>query len=510
MFARRFLKNIIPKRQLPQLQQKYCIWPARNMMHRPSYNLFCTKNSPVVSPEAPVQEKSEFKSKIQSWDRNKTAEIDEEIREANELLILASSKLVKAVDILELLSILRIYSVYQVGDDKFYKKLHNTTLYKLNFMRPDQIVSSFMCLANVHRNPKINVDFSKFMNMALYKILKSAYSLKPEDIAGVVYNIGRSKLGTQKILRSYKKIIMQKIQTYNPKECYKVLTGWLQSGFLLKEDQEFLNQLLICILGDLKSISNEFLTELYYTLYGRGIPILEFEYHQELEEEIFERCHEFEFKQLAQVLATYKFMDKTFPDERFERALEDFLEKLIPDEVHYLVRYFYNDKVNLGLSKRIQERLEDIIREDASEMNSEELSMTYSALSLAQKTSPELLEYLEDNIKDSQSNMTLDSIIHLLNLKTQGGAEFFNLEKLAAPSTLKLLKQKNFDAREYTTIVLLFTALNYYEESFWREVLSYLPEVQLPDAISYMQLHSSLSVIHKQINIEEELKLLDI
>ena len=181
----------------------------------------------------------------------------------------------------------------------------------------------------------------------------------------------------------------------------------------------------------------------------------------------------------------------------------------MPEEVYYLVRYFYNDKVNLGLSQRIQERLEQIVQDEAGEMDSDELSVTYSSLALAKQSSPHLLEYLEGHIQQNEKHLTLDSIIHLLNLKTQGNAEFLDLEKIAVPATLKLLTQRDFTARQYTTIVLLFTALKYYDEKFWREILSYLPDVVLPDAISYMQLHSSLSVVREQIDIEKEIKSIE-
>ena len=85
-----------------------------------------------------------------------------------------------------------------------------------------------------------------------------------------------------------------------------------------------------------------------------------------------------------------------------------------------------------------------------------------------------------------------------------------SFEELAGNTTLNLLRQRNFTIEQYTTIVFQFTALKYYKEEFWKEVLSYLKQVELPNAISYMQLHSCVSVVAKHIDIQEEMKLLTV
>mmetsp|Transcript_29977 Transcript_29977/g.26547 ORF Transcript_29977/g.26547 Transcript_29977/m.26547 type:complete len:433 (-) Transcript_29977:18-1316(-) len=429
--------------------------------------------------------------------------------EIRELLKLAASKLNKTIEMDDLISIMRLYSAFPIGGDKFYNRLHKIANYKLQFMRPEEVATSFLTLSMLYRNPSIKVDFGKFMNMAIYKILKSVHSLKPDMIADIIHSLGQSKLANKKVMKSYKSIISRKMAQFDPNSSYRIFIGWISSGKYVEEDQHFCNKLYERIRNEITELKNYQLTNLYYILYGKSLTSLQFDYYDDLEEIIFERCHEFDFKQLAQVLATFKFIEKKFPDSRFENALEDYLEKLVPREVNYLLRYFYNDKVDLGLSQRIQERLEEIIKDEAGEMNSEELSLTYSSLALSQKTSPKLLEYLEENIKQNEKGHTLESIIQILNLKTQGAAEFFTLEKIGAPAVLKLLRQKDFTAQQYTTIVLLFTALKYFDEAFWKEVLSYLDQVNLPNSISYMQLHSSLSVVANQIDIGEEMKLLE-
>jgi hypothetical protein len=267
-----------------------------------------------------------------------------------------------------------------------------------------------------------------------------------------------------------------------------------------------------------KGLKKDQLSKLFYTLYGQNLASLEFEYHPEIENEIYEQAKDFEFSQIVQVLATLKFMEKKIEDERLELAIENFINKLIPQEINYLLRYFYNSRVDIGLNENIKKRLEGVIIEEAGEMNADELSITYSGLALSKKfDTPGFLEYLENMIEQKQKEFTIDTVVYLLNLKTQGEADFFSIKKIAAPVTLNLLKQKNFSAKQYTTLVTLFTALKHYDSEFWREVLSYLNgnitnsylDVELPDAISYMQLHSSLSVVREKIDIEQEMKLLE-
>ena len=101
--------------------------------------------------------------------------------------------------------------------------------------------------------------------------------------------------------------------------------------------------------------------------------------------------------------------------EEIENRLIDIIEQLVPKEINYLLRYFYNDKTDIGLSVNIREKLEEIIRYDAPEMNADELAITYSSMSLSKVGTPDLLEYLEDRIILSQPKFTLDSIIHLLH-----------------------------------------------------------------------------------------------
>ena len=38
------------------------------------------------------------------------------------------------------------------------------------------------------------------------------------------------------------------------------------------------------------------------------------------------------------------------------------------------------------------------------------------------------------------------------------------LNKVAAPVTLKLLRQKNFTTKEYASIIFMFTAIKHYDE----------------------------------------------
>lgn len=446
---------------------------------------------------------------MKNWNKAFAANYEDDISEMQESMKTAASSLSRAIPISELIAITKLYAVYQLGDDKFYKRLNDIILYKLPKMTEGEVVSSYLNISLISCNPSITVDFSKLLTMASYKILKSMHSLTPAQIANVVYAIGMTRKGNKKLMKSYKSTINRKLPHFNTDCCHKILIGWLQSGMYVIDDQDFCNRLLLRIIENVQELKNEQLTKLMYNLYGKNLAALEFEYQPELEELIYEKCHEFEFPQIVQVLATFKFMGKDITDERFEQALENYLEKLIPTEVSYLLRYFYNDKVNMGLSSKIQEKLEQIILEEAEEMNSDELSVTYSALALAKKSSPELLEYLEGNLSQKKNEFTIDTILYLLNLKSQGNADFLNIDKIAAPAALKLLKQRNFSAKQYTTLVLLFTANQYYDQEFWKEVLSYLDQIELPDAISYMQLHSSLSVVNQKIDIGKELKLLE-
>jgi hypothetical protein len=112
-------------------------------------------------------------------------------------------------------------------------------------------------------------------------------------------------------------------------------------------------------------------------------------------------------------------------------------------------------------------------------------------------------------IDQRQKEFTLDTLVYLMNLKTQGLAKFIDIKKVAAPATLKCLRQRDFTGKQYTTIVMLFTAMKYYDVEFWKEVTSYLKDIEFPDAVSYMQLHASLSVVNKQIDIGEEMKVLE-
>ena len=455
-----------------------------------------------------LESASDFSTKLQNWDKNTVRSYEDNVNEAREMMKQAVKMLNKRIEVKELLAIMKLFSAFQLGDDRFYTRMHNIALYKLQVMQPAEVVSSFISMSLISLQPDLKTSFDKFFNIASYKILKSMHSLNSNQIANVVYSLGKTKQANKRVLKSYKQIISKKIFDFSPDHCHKVLIGWIQSGQFISDDQEFLNRLLSKVVESISELRSEQITKLYYNLYGKSLASLEFKYFPEIEQEIYNRSEELDFVQIVQVLSTFKFMEKKVEDPRIEAALEKNLEKLVPKEIHYLLRYFYNDKVDMGFSKRIQERLEEIVRTDAPEMNPDELSITYTSLALAKKSSPKLLEYLEGNLAQNEKEYTLDSIIHLLNLKLQGSAEFLDLEKVAAPTTLKLLRQRNFTPKQYTTLVIMFTAMKYYDEAFWREVLGYLKDVELPDAISYMQLHSSLSVVRQQIDIEQEMKLL--
>ena len=57
----------------------------------------------------------------------------------------------------------------------------------------------------------------------------------------------------------------------------------------IKEDQDFLNQLLERILSQLNDLKNIQLTKLFYNLYGKNLASVEFEYFSDFENLIFER-----------------------------------------------------------------------------------------------------------------------------------------------------------------------------------------------------------------------------
>ena len=57
----------------------------------------------------------------------------------------------------------------------------------------------------------------------------------------------------------------------------------------IKEDQDFLNQLLERVLSQLNDLKNIQLTKLFYNLYGKNLASVEFEYFSDFENLIFER-----------------------------------------------------------------------------------------------------------------------------------------------------------------------------------------------------------------------------
>ena len=232
----------------------------------------------------------------------------------------------------------------------------------------------------------------------------------------------------KRILKSYKEVITKKYLEYNADSCHKTLIGWIISGQFGSQDSEFLEKLLDKIIHNIDELRPDQLSKLFYNCYGKNLASISFTYYQEIEEAIYFKANQFDFSQIAQVLSTFKFLEKKITDERLEIAIERYIEKLVPKEINYLLRYFYNDKTDIGLSKHIQDRLEHIVRIDASDMNVEELSITYSSLALAKKSSPKLLEYLEENISSKENEFTIESILNLMNLKLQGNAEFFDIK----------------------------------------------------------------------------------
>ena len=151
-----------------------------------------------------------------------------------------------------------------------------------------------------------------------------------------------------------------------------------------------MNTLLKRIIIQLDTLRPQQVANLYYTLYGKNLASLDFtatgqtvtgdgmSYMEDIEAAMTQKASEFDFEEIVKVLATIKFQQKSLKNLEFGDNLEqrviDIIEQLVPHEIRYLLRYFYNSKTNIGLSDKVGEKLESVIRVDAPEMNADELS----------------------------------------------------------------------------------------------------------------------------------------
>jgi hypothetical protein len=178
------------------------------------YFRFCTTTDIELKTEE--KPKSEFQKQVRNWKKDTTIVYDQNINEVTEFMKDAVKMLTKKIKIDDLLAIMKLYSVFQFGDKKFYQRIHDVAVYKLQFMKPNEVVSAFLSLSIIYqKDPDLN--FSKFFNTSIYKILKSMHSLKAFQVANVVYSMGKTKL----VNKQSETLIYPALSTIFPSQLFK-------------------------------------------------------------------------------------------------------------------------------------------------------------------------------------------------------------------------------------------------------------------------------------------------
>lgn len=189
-------------------------------------------------------------------------------------------------------------------------------------MSPSQILTCFISLSKIFLNPKFtsitdsgkfirSPESGKFLNMSIYRLLKNFHNLTVQEISLFVYELGKGRLGTEKVMGSVRKQVKMRLGEYKVRDCFRLLMGWMSNGRFVEQDQGFLEMVLQGVMKDLGVLREEELVEMYYMLYGRSYVGVELEYLEEIEGLVMEKCDDFDFTQFAQVLATLKFQEKS-------------------------------------------------------------------------------------------------------------------------------------------------------------------------------------------------------
>ena len=66
-----------------------------------------------------------------------------------------------------------------------------------------------------------------------------------------------------------------------------------------------------------------------------------------------------------------------------------------PDEITNFMRNFYNETYKSGLSQKVGEKINEILREDSSDMTQEEVIKVWAGVHASGLESKPLLEYLD-------------------------------------------------------------------------------------------------------------------
>jgi hypothetical protein len=177
-----------------------------------------------------IKEKDdEFRHKVKNWDKNYIKTHEDHMNYVKEMLKVAARRMNNSIEVSELLLYLRLYSVYQFGDSKFYSKLNNLLIYKSSKMTPSEIVQVFEYISLISTNKAIDVDFTKLLNLASYRLLKALHSLSQKEIGHVVYSFGKTTIASRRLLNSYKKVIEKKIFEFDANSSHKIILGWINS-----------------------------------------------------------------------------------------------------------------------------------------------------------------------------------------------------------------------------------------------------------------------------------------
>lgn len=148
--------------------------------------------------ENKVATKDAFSEKVHNWNKDSAAVYEENIAEVREILKGSVQMLHKEIEIDQLKILMKFFASFPISEvsntapEPIIKRIHQVVLYKVQSIKPHDLVSIYnsMWLISLHSN----ADFTKFFNVAIYKLLKSLHSFKPGEIAAIVYSMGRHKV----------------------------------------------------------------------------------------------------------------------------------------------------------------------------------------------------------------------------------------------------------------------------------------------------------------------------
>ena len=153
--------------------------------------------------------------------------------------------------------------------------------------------------------------------------------------------------------------------------------------------------------------------------------------------------------------------------------------KMIPDmtptEINLFMKNFYNSDFTSGFSDEVKLALQVTIKEDAQDMDQEEVVQVTAGVHASQMADKELSQYLDSLVEKQSKELNLESILYLLNLKLKQpdlsllSKQF--IDNTLKPQILRVLSLKDFDSTQYGVLVFLLTVMGERDPKLWSHII---------------------------------------